>query len=429
METIATREPRQRLNEGSSPVACSFTARELDGTQNSPTTAVEYPVKVWNHVMNDFITKDFAARKRKGEIINNAVDQVKEDCRYGIFPFRNRTAKTQNPYVGWDHSGEMSTWRLSTMSTNVNNALAYLEPSAEHKADLIASQAVKAEAKVTESDVNLAQTVAEFHQSVNMYKNLSKALRVIGKKGIKAKALALLKPTRTNIRAARDAWLAFRYGLMPSIRDYQGMVEAVGRKTQLRHTARTRFVEYDTSSEIIVDGNPFSSMVVDWNIQREYRMKTSAGVLYDFISEYKARVANIGCNQDLFTLGWEITPYSFVIDWFINVGEYLEAVAPRIGVNILCRWTTQRIEQTVRAVCVLRDKQSYYDAKPGYNSEITSGSGSIERIRSKWERNPYSLLDVAQAGPQNGVNLDIGRSLDLLALLSQASKSTGYRYR
>jgi len=33
----------------------------------------------------------------------------------------------------------------------------------------------------------------------------------------------------------------------------------------------------------------------------------------------------------LLTLPWELIPYSFVVDWFVNIGDFIGAMSPSLG--------------------------------------------------------------------------------------------------
>lgn len=49
----------------------------------------------------------------------------------------------------------------------------------------------------------------------------------------------------------------------------------------------------------------------------------------------------------MLALPWELVPYSFVADWFVNVSTFLNAVIPYLSTRPLGSWTTTRRTQTV----------------------------------------------------------------------------------
>jgi hypothetical protein len=52
---------------------------------------------------------------------------------------------------------------------------------------------------------------------------------------------------------------------------------------------------------------------------------------------------------------WELVPYSFVIDWFVNAGDYIQAVTPKLGVKVLGSWSTTEDEIVTKTTTTLED--------------------------------------------------------------------------
>jgi hypothetical protein len=52
--------------------------------------------------------------------------------------------------------------------------------------------------------------------------------------------------------------------------------------------------------------------------------------------------------KDLLTLPWELVPFSFVFDWFVNVGDRLRAAVPTSGFKELGSCTTVTRVDSVR---------------------------------------------------------------------------------
>jgi hypothetical protein len=88
--------------------------------------------------------------------------------------------------------------------------------------------------------------------------------------------------------------------------------------------------------------------------------------------------------KGLVTLPWELLTLSFVVDWFVNVGDYLGALAPSPGWNqlgtILC--VTEEIVNTVTALGDTEDTQLYSILSP------VQGSATI-KVTTEWRQAPY----------------------------------------
>lgn len=136
-------------------------------------------------------------------------------------------------------------------------------------------------------------------------------------------------------------WLKLRYGVVPLLSSIGGALDVLREpKVSPRYTARgvakaaQRSVESTTNitSDFYFTGTLYRKTVVD----REVR----AGVIYQHVFTVHDRLGQT-VEQIPATL-WELTTLSFVVDWVLNVGDYLQAVVPKANTQILGSWTTYR---------------------------------------------------------------------------------------
>jgi len=156
---------------------------------------------------------------------------------------------------------------------------------------------------------------------------LAKAARVLGMEPQHAK--------KAQSRAARkaspeSAWLEYWMGWAPLYGDIYNALDVLQRPYPDEHF-RTGFA-FGNSPASQVIGNPVSSM--------SYARKEHKG--YARISAYgKFRVTNhnlyranqLGLINPAATL-WEIVPFSFIVDWFTNVGQVLNGMSDFAGVTL-----------------------------------------------------------------------------------------------
>jgi hypothetical protein len=226
-----------------------------------------------------------------------------------------------------------------------------------------------------------------------------------------------------DYRLATDHWLKYRYELTPTMLDIYGAAQAIedadnGSYARYRVTTRASTSKTCRIQNDYVWNNAGTEAGVYIPVKGGdlFRRKTSVKIRYDATLNnvpYRS-LASCGVTNPLTTL-WEITPWSFVVDWFVGVGSFLE------GVNALAGYTWQGGTQT-----------SYtewdYDLKmygSTYGTRSASGGCSVKANGSKFDR--------AVLGPPSSTFtfgkglLDLTHMADALSLLPGVGKRVGLR--
>lgn len=112
-------------------------------------------------------------------------------------------------------------------------------------------------------------------------------------------------------------WLAMQYGWLPSLSD---MYEASRAFEALTAPPREKIYKASISKRIFEQGssspgNYLCDQVRTRSMKISYRLR-----------EQLSNPRSLGL-YDPFSVAWEILPWSFVIDWFVPIGTYLESLA------------------------------------------------------------------------------------------------------
>lgn len=198
--------------------------------------------------------------------------------------------------------------------------------------------------RIKNMDVNVLQSVAEAQRTMNLVGDtattIAKAVMAFrkGKPGQGMKLLGLqkpkaLKPTR---KAAADNWLAIQYGWLPLLSDVKGAAEALAKK---QFPPIFKFKGKASASD---SAQRFTQAVGFGVNSSELNYSSEAEVVMGFcMGNYAQRtLSELGISDPLL-VAWELVPWSFVVDWFLPIGKYLEGLDYTSGLTFKTGYVTR----------------------------------------------------------------------------------------
>lgn len=178
--------------------------------------------------------------------------------------------------------------------------------------------------KVKSHDFNLAVNLGQMHQTVDL---LASNLRKLGsaalalKRGNFAAAARQLgarpRGTRLKTTDVSGRWLELQYGWLPLLGDSFEAAKAFeaisnGPRSQTYRASYKKPVRQRNGSQsptfFDMPYKEFHSKYIQYECTEELGFSRQLGLL------------------DPLSVAWELTPWSFVIDWFIPIGAYLDLV-------------------------------------------------------------------------------------------------------
>jgi hypothetical protein len=185
-------------------------------------------------------------------------------------------------------------------------------------------------AKVKESEAAIATTLVELPESLKMMRPSTYNLPKLMNKLRPRRSITLLGSVADY---AASAWLQYRYGILPALSEVDTYRKVFSKKAEVKLTLDRR-----SSHE--------TEETVDYTTDFSGRLSTLIPSFYGHGSEvstvdeywvstaYAQRSVHLASRLGLDAAAipmaiWERIPYSFVVDWFLDIGTWIRASVPQ----------------------------------------------------------------------------------------------------
>lgn len=192
---------------------------------------------------------------------------------------------------------------------------------------------------------------------------------------------------RSVRRTAADlggVWLEFSYGWVPLVKDIYSAVQVLQKpwpNRVIKGKAQGKYHLFQPwpYSQWYVD-----TMTYDWHLRCHLQTRVS-------VDNYYAWKANeLGLLNPL-SIAWELVPFSFVVDWFVPIGNYLQGLTDFVGLSL--------------------------------TNSFVSKYGTLDRIDYHFNKNRYNW---AYDYTRHDRRIDFTRTLSLPAPPKLKSRFTGF---
>lgn len=219
---------------------------------------------------------------------------------------------------------------------------------------------------------------------------------------------------KVGVSDVASAWLAYRYGLMPVIYDTTAAITStMARPLEApRERASGSYRKEWTESADGPPLGPFGFGDIHQVVgETKFRVEYRAGVLY---VPYGTIFHRYGLTPDQVPVAlWEATKLSFVVDWFYNIGDYLNALGASYRANILAAW-------------VVSDRTWVHNVRYISHTTWPSMAIRVEGVPHFTEEGEFTVRELMnESFPVLGarIELSVPRYADGLSLLYQKTVS------
>lgn len=371
--------------------------------------------------------------------LNATTDYIRDSTRLSIGSMTQTTkwtknGSTPNPYV--------ETHTISGQMLLVD-AIAHLEPDESGlKAGIL--QKVYDRLREQNSYMNGLNTLGELRETVAMLRNplnaiKSNIVKVVSTEKQKISAMAKYRLERDRRRAFSDmvsgTALEINFGWAPLFSEVADIASTIA-KTQYRPPSRDRLTAAGQVSAASVDtidryrhpnpwNAPFYYNIVDKRVTEKgfrYTIGLSTAVSADYSAVGRV-LDNFGVTPgNILPTLYELTPWSWLLDYFTNVGGIIEAGCT--GTSFVA-W----VSESVRTKTVLTRQSSTLSPSPlpdnpndGYYSSFSGGGSTSIGTRTSLYRNRLTELPLPPFTFKNPFN-SATKVTNVLSVMAQQRRS------
>lgn len=259
---------------------------------------------------------------------------------------------------------------------------------------------------IKDQKVNLSVSIIEMGKTTDMVANFARSsfefLRSLRRGNLKGTLRALSDPRSRADRRVASKWLEFQYGWIPTMYEVHGLSELIYQRIMSEYiTGKVRTFDRHTYTDTETAYSLLRRGQVDVWCKNHYRYKVDSAGLRTLSQSGITNPASVV---------WELIPYSFVIDWFVDIGDYLSSLDALTGVKDLMVIRSQRLVDT-------SDMEFFHP---------TSGGTLVKKAKGlyKYTRTDrYSPSTVLNYGyPRYEPALNVKRMVNGLALIRNLFK-------
>lgn len=148
------------------------------------------------------------------------------------------------------------------------------------------------------------------HHPLSAFRDLRS--RILGNGGLNGRSVKAAYKEISNL------WMEYRYGIMPIVYSVQDALKLLDKQKAIYRTERgKRVIELSEFSPSVPSETCFYE-----NLNGTITIRGTGKAMGSVEAALRA-FDQISINP--FKTAWELIPYSFVVDWFVNVGDFIDA--------------------------------------------------------------------------------------------------------
>jgi hypothetical protein len=310
----------------------------------------------------------------------------------GVWPFFSPTAMTASrrarsateQFARWHGTSQYIAYTRGMPVEGVPNTLSTCVGEARDLARYKATESLYS--KLT--DMDISETLVEA-RSVQKTINLAETIADLTRKAVGRFGIT---------RVLSNGWMWTNYGVKPIVNDIFGLMEHTSRQVQKPFTIRAGHTEHYT---VEPTSNPLSRATGHLTYRLTATLKSGA---FDQLSQVTS--------MDPAYIAWTSLPWTFITDYFYNIGGYLRQLELQALYNTAFLHGTSSEKWTANGMLT-----SGYEIKTGWSCVTPFYNMTQESLnQSYYTRFPLYSLPVVQT-PRVNLELGSGQLMNIAAAL------------
>lgn len=365
--------PRSKVVGSTVPVTSTWT-ETLNGNYNSGPHTWTKSYDYYRHDGEDI--EDYFARKRNGELLP-MTNWTQESISGSCTGYTNVTGPSGVYDCVTERDLSKDKWFLS--STERSDLLSDLELL--ERAEAYVSIAA---GNIYSDGFDALTFLVELRKTIRMFKNFARSLERLAKEP----------------GGAYNQWLEGRYGWRILVFEMFELMETLNEFSKVqRERYKNRAGAGDTTTSMWT--STWTGGYGDYSVG--FIDKVEWSVRGNIIADVKPPKFTFNPIKT----GWEVIPYSFVVDWFVNIGNFLDSLS-------FLALTSKYVASKGYSIRVTRTSSNVdLIAKSGWTTNAATHSSSYV-----WERT-VRVPTTVPLSPSIAVRLNAYKVADLVALVLQ----------
>lgn len=349
--------------------------------------------------ITDVKTPNYSRRRASGELILNDL------------AIRSSYRSYQNMYLEYSvpRDGNYHVTFTGDLAAFVEQSIPFSIPGQSDLGRMKDIALINAYAKISDGGILSGELVADLAHTISAMRHpmrsfteaIGMATKVFKKKFRKG---ARHVPS-SLVKAKADAWLEARYMWQPSILDAKQAIanassinkRMMGGRKVVRAGQKNQWQKITSFSSVPLGW--YSLWRVSGSVESRYKASVNAGVIIEIkpTSQFDQNVLDFKVgSSSLASTAWELIPFSFVADWFVNVGSFVAAHNLPPNVSVKGNWVTVTDEATIDYKSTDLENRGYRDS--AYEHGQWGSSSILQQSVTRTCNLPLPTHPVAVSG-------------------------------